>query len=91
MTIKINNAKEKAVLDLNGPEGNAMCLIATGISILKQMGSSEDDLVLYRKKMMSGNYNSIVKNFDSQFSEFIDLKMSEELYNSIFINDEKFL
>ena len=91
MTIKISKNQDKIKLNLNGSDGNAMVLISTGAQLLKKLGEDESVIKKYKKDMMSNNYNYIVKTFDEMFSEFIDLEMSEELYNSIFMENEEFL
>lgn len=91
MAIKISKNQDKIKLNLNGPDGNAMVLISTGAQLLKKLGEDQSVIKKYKKDMMSNNYNYIVKTFDEMFSEFIDLEMSEELYNSIFMENEEFL
>lgn len=90
MAIKINNKKEKITLDLNGPDGNAMVLISLGGEILEKMGHSKEEVAEFRGLMMSNNYEYIVKHFDREFGDYVDLIMSQELHDSIFNNKQNF-
>ncbi len=60
----------KQTIDLNGPDGNAWCLLGTGQSLARNL---RIDFEPIRTEMMSGNYRHLVETFDKHFGEYVDL------------------
>lgn len=70
----IKNAKEldkgKMKIDLRGPNGNAYFLLGTAKNLCKQLGKDSEVII---KEMMSSDYENLLKVFDREFGEFVDL------------------
>jgi hypothetical protein len=64
--IKEKPKKDKLEIDLTGPEGNAFNLIGVANRLSKQLDFDSN-------KMMSGDYENLVKVFDSYFGDFVIL------------------
>jgi len=66
--------KKKArriVIDLTGPQGNAYCLLGYAQDFCKQMGK---DFAPIKEKMVSGDYENLLKVFDKEFGAVVDLE-----------------
>lgn len=74
MAIKKKN-NEKRCIDLDGPEGNAYVLLGYAHEFSKQLGL---DFNKISSEMKSGNYENLIKVFDSYFGEYIDLVRTEK-------------
>lgn len=57
-------------IDLTGPDGNAYNLIATAGRLAKQLDLNKKKI---QSEMMSGDYENLIKVFDSYFGEFVTL------------------
>jgi hypothetical protein len=68
--IKEKPKKDKLEIDLTGPEGNAFHLIGVANRLSKQLGLDSNKI---REEMMSGDYENLVKVFDSYFGDFVIL------------------
>jgi len=68
--IKEKSKKDKLEIDLTGPEGNAFHLIGVANRLSKQLGLDSNKI---REEMMSGDYENLVKVFDSYFGDFVIL------------------
>ena len=70
----IKNASElrrgKQKIDLTGPQGNAFCLMGTAMSLARQLKRDPDPII---KRMKSGDYENLIKVFDEEFGDYIDL------------------
>lgn len=60
----------KIKIDLTGPEGNAYVLIAYARQYAEQLGKDAKDIVA---RMTSGNYENLIKVFDAEFGDYVDL------------------
>ena len=60
----------KQTIDLNGPDGNAWCLLGTGQSLARNLSI---DFVPIHSEMMSGDYRHLVETFDKHFGDYVDL------------------
>ena len=63
--------KEKIIVDLNGPQGNAYWLIGYAIKLGKQIDLDTDKI---QEEMTSGDYENLIKVFDGYFGDFVDLE-----------------
>jgi len=72
MTIRKRNKKEKIVIDLTGPQGNAFYLIAVVRQTFRNSGARElgEEIA---EEMMKGDYEHLVKTFDLHLGNHFDL------------------
>ncbi len=59
------------VIDLTGPEGNAFCLMSYAHKFARQLGL---DGYAITKEMRSGDYENLLKVFDSYFGDYVILE-----------------
>ena len=57
-------------IDLSGPQGNAFFLLGTANNLAKQLGL---DGKAIQAEMMKGDYENLIKVFDSYFGDFVVL------------------
>ncbi|MBC8147223.1 MAG: hypothetical protein H8E98_04485 [Bacteroidetes bacterium] len=57
-------------IDLTGPEGNAVALMAYATRLAKQLGLNKAEII---DEMTSGNYENLVSVFDRYFGDYVDL------------------
>ncbi len=72
MTIKRNTTR---YIDLDGPDGNAFALMGLARSWLKQM---ERDPKPVMDEMKSGDYYNLVRVFEREFGEIVELRTNNE-------------
>jgi len=60
-------------IDLAGPDGNAMVLMATARDFGRQLGWDKDRTDALVKRMRSGNYDNLLQEFDKAFGHFVTL------------------
>ena len=53
------------VVDLTGPDGNAFALIGLATRLAKQLGIDSHTINVIKTKMMSGDYEHLLKVFES--------------------------
>lgn len=68
--IKKKTPSTSIEIDLTGPQGNAFFLLGTAQRLAKQLGL---DSKAIQTEMMSGDYENLVKVFDSYFGDFVIL------------------
>jgi hypothetical protein len=57
-------------IDLTGPQGNAFYLLGTASNLAKQLGLNANEI---QSEMMSGDYENLIRVFDSYFGDFVIL------------------
>lgn len=62
--------KGKIKIDLTGPEGNAYVLMGYAKDFCKQLGKDHKPII---EEMMSGDYENLVKVFDKNFGDYVNL------------------
>jgi|TARA_B100000424_G_C22793982_1_gene426271 spore maturation protein SpmB len=62
------------VVDLTGPDGNAFALIGLATRLAKQLGIDSHTINVIKTKMMSGDYEHLLKVFDKYFGDFVILE-----------------
>ena len=62
---------EKPVIDLTGPEGNAFCLMGYAQKYSRKLGIDSKKVV---NEMKSGDYENLIKVFDSYFGDYVILE-----------------
>ena len=60
------------VIDLQGPKGNAFALMAQADDFLRQMGRRHEFRAM-RTEMMSGDYDNLIRIFEENFGDYVDL------------------
>ena len=74
MAILTKDKFRKRVIDLNGPEGNAFCLLGTAMSLCKQIGIGDTRTEEIVDEMKSDDYEHLIQTFDKYFGMIIDLE-----------------
>ena len=62
---------EKPVIDLTGPEGNAFCLMSYAQKYSRKLGIDSNKVI---NEMKSGDYENLIKVFDSYFGNYVILE-----------------
>lgn len=62
-------------IDLTGPEGNAYVLMGHASRFAKQLGRDPGPILA---RMKSGDYENLIKVFDSEFGEYVTLLRDTE-------------
>ena len=62
------------IIDLTGPDGNAFALIGLATRLAKQLGIDSHTINVIKTKMMSGDYEHLLKVFDKYFGDFVILE-----------------
>jgi hypothetical protein len=71
MIVKKEEATERPIIiDLTGPEGNAFVLLGYAKTYAKQLSLNWEYI---RDQMKAGDYENLIKAFDSHFGEFVTL------------------
>jgi hypothetical protein len=65
-----NLDSKKEIIDLRGPKGNAFFLLGRAANLAKELGKDVDDI---RTRMKAGDYEHLIKVFDDEFGDYIDL------------------
>lgn len=68
--IKKKTTNRNLEIDLTGPQGNAFFLIGTASNLAKQLGKDSKEIT---SRMMSGNYENLIKIFDEEFGSIVTL------------------
>lgn len=72
----VGRASGKREIDLSGPEGNAFSLMGAARSWARQIGYEKEDIDALIERMMSADYENLLKVFDEEFGEICDLVRS---------------
>jgi hypothetical protein len=68
--IKEKEKKSMIEIDLTGPEGNAFFLIGTAMKLARKIGFDAEAI---KSEMMAGDYENLIKVFDSYFGSIVIL------------------
>tara|TARA_Y100001951_G_scaffold2320_1_gene1635 strand:- start:225 stop:461 length:237 start_codon:yes stop_codon:yes gene_type:complete len=72
-----NTTVKKNIINLDGPDGNAISLMARVSRLCRDVGlGREADTIL--NEMRSGDYTNLVKTFDKYFGEYVVLETDNE-------------
>jgi hypothetical protein len=71
MIRKKNIHRGPLVIDLTGPEGNAYCLMGYATKFSRQLGLDSEAII---DEMKSGDYENLIKVFDSYFGNYVILE-----------------
>lgn len=69
MTIK-KLKKDKIIINLTGPKGNAFYLLGLASTLSKRLGLDEKEVI---KEMKKSDYKNLIKVFDKYFGSLVDL------------------
>ena len=72
--IRTKKPKSEIVIDLTGPQGNSFNLIALAKNFGKQIGMSDSYIKEIQEKMMSSDYENLIKVFDDEFGSVVILE-----------------
>ena len=64
----------KMVIDLTGPDGNAFALLGYASRLGKQLEFDQEQREEIRIEMMSSDYENLIKVFDQNFGDYVDLE-----------------
>ena len=67
------------VIDLHGSQGNAFALMAIAEDWLRQM-DRRDEFRPMRTEMMSGDYNNLLRVFQTKFGDLVTFANAPEGY-----------
>jgi hypothetical protein len=70
---KTDQPNRKHEIDLDGPEGNAFVLLGYARNYAKQLGLDADLII---QEMQLGDYEDLLRTFDSYFGDFVTLYRS---------------
>jgi hypothetical protein len=66
----------KIQIDIDGPDGNAFCLLGYAKQYARQLGL---DYKKVQGEMTSGDYKNLINTFDHYFGEYVDLVTKQDL------------
>ncbi len=69
--IRKKQPKSEIVIDLTGPDGNAIVLMGKAKGLANQLGLNADKII---EEMMSGDYENLINVFDNNFGSFVILE-----------------
>lgn len=64
------HANRKVEIDLTGPDGNAYVLLSFADKYAKRLGKDSEKIL---SEMKSGDYENLLKVFDREFGDCVDL------------------
>ena len=88
MAILTKDKFRKRVIDLNGPEGNAFCLLGTAMSLCKQIGIGVERTDEILDEMRSDDYEHLIQTFDKYFENVCELDIMFNIEKAHFLLDE---
>ena len=59
------------LIDLSGPDGNAFTLLSYAAKFCKELGLDREKIL---REMRSGDYENLIKVFDSYFGSFVTIE-----------------
>ena len=66
------------VINLDGPDGNALALMAYAKLYARDVGYASDEIEYMVAKMRSGDYKNLVKVFDEYFDGYVVLETADK-------------
>ena len=67
---KENLPKQKQIIDLNGPDGNAFVLLGLAQRLSARLHLDYDEI---QAEMKSSDYENLITVFDNHFGDYVDL------------------
>jgi hypothetical protein len=69
----------KIVIDLDGPQGNAIALLGLAQNFCRQMKFSKEQTSKITGQMQSSDYANLVRTFDRYFGSLVKIEHSFDL------------
>ena len=85
MTIEAKVPSDRVVVDLDGSQGNAFCLMGYASSTMKKSGFDKDTQEGIINEMKSGDYINLLKTFDKYFGSVYCLQTSNQQFLDAFM------
>ena len=76
--IRKRTTEFETIINLDGPEGNANCLLGTAVAFSRDLRMDDDEIRPILKEMKSGDYKHLVNTFDKHFGKYVVLETSNE-------------
>ena len=70
--------KFETIINLDGPDGNALNLIGLAVRIMRDSRMTEEEIAPIVKEMRSGDYKHLVATFEKYFGSFVVLETTNE-------------
>ena len=70
--------KFETIINLDGPDGNALNLIGLAVRIMRDSRMTEEEIAPIVKEMKSSDYKNLVMTFDSYFKGSVILETTNE-------------
>ena len=81
MTV-VRKKQSGRVIDLDGPQGNAFCLMGTAQKWGNQIEKGKGDKIV--EEMRSGDYLNLLRVFEREFGMLCELQTTNEEYLALF-------
>ena len=85
MVMEAKIPSDRVVIDLDGSQGNAFCLLGYAHSTMKKSGFTKDLQENVMNEMKSGDYVNLLKTFDKYFGSVYCLQTSNPEYLDAFM------
>lgn len=74
---------DKIIIDLDGEEGNAFCIMGYAIKFLRKLGHDKNYIDNFTYEMRKGDYNNLIRVFYNEFVYLVELKTNQDSLKSI--------
>ena len=73
-----NTTVEKNIINLDGPEGNAIALMGLVRRLCRDVGYDYSAECTILNKMKKGDYTNLIQTFDKYFGDYVILETDNE-------------
>ena len=70
--------KFETIINLDGPDGNALNLIGLAVRIMRDSRMTEEEIAPIVEEMKSSDYKNLVMTFDNYFKSSVILETTNE-------------
>lgn len=78
LMIRKRTTEFETIINLDGPEGNANCLLGTAVGFARDLRMDDDEIKPILSDMQSSDYKHLVSTFDKHFGKYCVLETSNE-------------
>ena len=78
LMIRKRTTEFETIINLDGPEGNANCLLGTAVGFARDLRMDDDEIKPILSDMQSSDYKHLVTIFDKHFGKYCVLETSNE-------------
>ena len=78
LMIRKRTTEFETIINLDGPEGNANCLLGTAVAFARDLRMDDDEIKPILSDMQSSDYKHLVSTFDKHFGKYCVLETSNE-------------